>query len=43
MDYLKIKNKRLFINSLDLKKISKKKQTPFYIYSIDQIKKNVKL
>ena len=43
MDYLKIKNKRLFINNLDLKKISKKKQTPFYVYSIDQIKKNVKL
>ena len=39
MDYLKTKNKKLFINNFDLKKIAKKHKTPFYIYSADQIKK----
>ena len=43
MDYLKTKNKKLFINNFDLKKIAKKHKTPFYIYSADQIKKNIKL
>lgn len=43
MDYLKVKNNKLFLNGLDLKKIAKKKQTPFYIYSADQIIENVKL
>ena len=43
MDYLKIKNKKLFVNNFDLKKIAKKHKTPFYIYSADQIKKNIKL
>ena len=43
MDYLKVKNNKLFLNGLDLKKIAKKRQTPFYIYSADQIIENVKL
>ncbi len=43
MDFLKTKNRKLFINNLELKRVSKKKQTPFYVYSIDQIKKNIKL
>ncbi len=43
MDYLKTKNNKLFLNGLDLKKIAKKRQTPFYIYSADQIKENIKI
>lgn len=43
MDFLKFKNKKLYINNIDLKKIVKKRQTPFYLYSLDQIRKNISL
>ncbi len=41
MDLLKSKNSILNINGISLKKLALKKTTPFYLYSADQIKKNV--
>ena len=42
MDTLNIRNKNLYLNDVKLEKILKGKQTPIYIYSVDQIKKNIK-
>ena len=42
MDLLKFKTKKLYLNNIKLKNILKKKETPFYIYSFDQIKQNIK-
>lgn len=41
MDFVKFKKSELFANNISLNKIASKKQTPFYLYSKDQIKKNV--
>ena len=41
MDFLKTKKNKLFINNLDLKKITVKRETPFYLYSLDQIRTNI--
>jgi len=41
MDLLKSKNSILNIDGVSLKKLALKKTTPFYLYSADQIKKNV--
>ena len=41
MDFVKFKKNGLFANNISLNKIASKKQTPFYLYSKDQIKKNV--
>jgi len=42
MDLLKFKTKKLYLNNIKLENILKKKETPFYIYSFDQIKQNIK-
>ena len=42
MDTLNIRNKNLYLNDVKVEKILKGKQTPIYIYSVDQIKKNIK-
>ena len=42
MDLLKFKNKKLYIDNFRLESILKKKETPFYLYSLDQIKKNIR-
>lgn len=39
---IQYKNKELQIDSIDLEQLSKNKPTPFYLYSYDQIKSNVK-
>ena len=41
MDFLKTKKNKLFINNLDLKKITVKRETPFYLYSLNQIRTNI--
>ena len=41
MDLLKSKNSILNIDGISLKKLALKKTTPFYLYSANQIKKNV--
>ena len=41
MNFLNYKNNNFFIDSLPIKKISKKFQTPFYCYSLSQIKFNL--
>ena len=42
MDLLKLKNNKLHINNIKLEKILKKRKTPFYLYSLNQIRQNVK-
>ena len=42
MDLLKLKKNKLHINNIKLEKILKKRQTPFYLYSLNQIRQNVK-
>ncbi len=42
MDLLKFKTKKLYLNNVKLENIIKKKETPFYLYSLDQIKKNIR-
>ena len=42
MDLLKFKTNKLYLNNIKLENILKKKETPFYIYSFDQIKQNIK-
>tara|TARA_B100000963_G_scaffold313346_1_gene291245 strand:- start:20189 stop:21421 length:1233 start_codon:yes stop_codon:yes gene_type:complete len=41
MDLLKFKNKKLYLNNFKIENILKKRHTPFYLYSLDQIKKNI--
>ena len=42
MDLLKFKTKKLYLNNIKLENIIKKKETPFYIYSFDQIRQNIR-
>ena len=42
MDLLKFKKNKLHINNIKLENILKKRQTPFYLYSLNQIRKNIK-
>ena len=42
MDLLKLKKNKLHINNIKLEKILKKRKTPFYLYSLNQIRQNVK-
>ena len=42
MDLLKLKKNKLHINNIKLENILKKRQTPFYLYSLNQIRQNVK-
>ena len=42
MDLLKLKKKKLHINNIKLERILKKRKTPFYLYSLNQIRQNVK-
>jgi len=42
MDLLKFKKNKLHINNIKLEHILKKKQTPFYLYSFNQIRQNIK-
>ncbi len=42
MDLLKFKKNKLHINNIKLEYILKKRQTPFYLYSLNQIRKNIK-
>ena len=42
MDSLKLKKNKLHINNIKLEKILKKRKTPFYLYSLNQIRQNVK-
>ncbi len=41
MSSLKYKKKNLFFHNLNLNNLAKKKTTPFYLYSFDQIQKNI--
>ena len=41
MKFLNYKNNKFFVDNLSIKKISKKFQTPFYCYSLSQIKFNL--
>ena len=43
MDLLKFKKNRLHLNNIKLENILKKRQTPFYLYSLNQIRQNIKL
>ncbi len=43
MDLLKFKNKALYLHDTRIENIVNQKETPFYLYSLDQIKKNIKL
>ena len=42
MDLLKLKKNKLHINNIKLERILKKRKTPFYLYSLNQIRQNVK-
>ncbi len=42
MDLLKFKNNKLYINNIKLEHILKKRRTPFYLYSLNQIRQNIK-
>ena len=43
MDFIKFKKNILCANNLPLINLAQKKSTPFYLYSADQIKKNIKV
>lgn len=43
MDFIKFKKNILCANNLPLINLAQKKSTPFYLYSADQIKKNIKI
>ncbi|MBM5786365.1 MAG: diaminopimelate decarboxylase [Candidatus Fonsibacter sp.] len=40
MNFLKFKNSKLFFESVNIEKLAKKKKTPFYLYSQQQLKHN---
>ena len=42
MDLLKFKKNKLHIDNIKLEHILKKRQTPFYLYSLNQIRQNIK-
>ena len=42
MHLLKFKKNKLHINNIKLEHILKKRQTPFYLYSLNQIRQNIK-
>jgi len=43
MNFLKFKNSKLFFESVNIEKLAKKKKTPFYLYSQQQLKHNFNL
>ncbi|MEY2813016.1 MAG: hypothetical protein RLZZ310_390, partial [Pseudomonadota bacterium] len=40
MNFLKFKNKKLFYESIAISKLANKIKTPFYLYSLGQLKFN---
>ena len=42
MDLIKFKNSKLYLNNIKLEDILEKRKTPFYLYSLNQMRQNVK-
>ncbi len=40
MNFLKFKNKKLFYESIAISKLANKIKTPFYLYSLGQVRKS---